>query len=132
MQSILRIDISCQLAFNKTLQPPTTTSPIIMNFLAVLCIAAVLVCQVVVAVPVETFETPVADAVREQRSFGAPPSYGAPVPVYAAPPRLGPARSYSYQSPAPTIPCGQALVFSCAPSVAPAPCAAAAPSYGGY
>lgn len=49
---------------------------------------------------------------------------------YAAP--LSPPRQYSYQSPAPTIPCGQALVMGCAPRVQAAPCAAPIISYGGY
>lgn len=98
-----------------------------MKFLVVLSVAAVLACQAI-ATPVDT------EAVREPRSYGAAPSYAAPAPAYAPAP-LGPAKSYSYASPAPTIPCGQALVFSCAPSVAQAPCAASggygAPSYGG-
>lgn len=104
-----------------------------MKFVAVLCIAAVLVIQVVVAAPLEEVveitpdEVASPPVVREKRSYGPPPA-----PVYAAPPQISPPRTYSYQSPAPTIPCGQALVFSCAPSVAQAPCAAAAPSYGGY
>lgn len=121
-----------------------------MKFLIVLSVAAIMACQVIAAptevveavrdeVPVAApLEAPIENIIREQRSYGAPaPSY-APAPAYSAPPRLGPSKSYSYQSPAPTIPCGQALVFSCAPSVAQAPCAAAAPvyaaapSYGGY
>lgn len=83
-------------------------------------VAAVIVCQVIAG------QIPIVQHIREQRS------YGAPAQAYAAPaPALGPAKQYSYPSPAPTIPCGQALIFSCTPSVAQAPCAAAAPSYGG-
>ena len=87
-----------------------------MKFFAVFCFAAAVICQVF-ALPAD-IATPV---LREIRSYGAAPSYAAPV---------GPSKSYTYASPAPTIPCGQALVFSCAPSVAQAPCAASAPSYG--
>lgn len=116
-----------------------------MKFLVVFTVFALVACQAIAA-PVEEKEAEavvaasVEDLAREQRSYGAAPSYSAPAPAYApaasyAPARLGPAKSYSYASPAPTIPCGQALVFSCAPSVAQAPCAAsqgyAAPSYGG-
>lgn len=116
-----------------------------MKFLVIFSVVLV-ACQVIRAAPVEEAIAEEAAAVvpeiqrRDQRSYGAAPAYGAPAPSYApaasyAPPRLGPAKSYSYPSPAPTIPCGQALVFSCAPSVAQAPCAASsygAPSYGGY
>lgn len=92
-----------------------------MKFLIVLLVAAVMVCQVFAG------QVPIVQHIREERS-----SYGAPAQAYAAPaPALGPAKQYSYQSPAPTIPCGQALIFSCTPSVAQAPCAAAAPAYGG-
>lgn len=82
-----------------------------------------------------------------QAAYGAAPSYSAPAPSYSAPapaysppsyapapayqpaPQPGPAKSYSYQSPAPQVPCPQNLLLSCAPSVQPVPCVAPPPSY---
>jgi len=71
-----------------------------------------------------------------------PPSYGYSAPTYAAhksgysapaykpaPVYAGPAKAYTYGSPAPQVPCPTNLLFSCQPSVAPVPCAAYAPSY---
>ena len=107
-----------------------------MKCFVLLSLAALVVCQAIAApttaeevAPIPESEAVAESVVREQRSYGAAPSYAAPAPAYAAP--LGPAKSYTYNSPAPSIPCGQALVLSCAPSVAQAPCAASAPSYGG-
>lgn len=99
-----------------------------MKFFIAFTVAAVFLASQAIASP--------AEIIREQRSYGAAaaPSYSAPA-AYGPAPAMGPAQTYSYPSPAPTIPCGQALVMSCAPSVAQAPCAASsgygAPSYGG-